>query len=180
LAYPLKINKKAVIYSKSYTLVKTAEKALEKNVLVVRDMPHFAPYLQFLANIVQIHFERVKLGGDDFGISAAINREELNVLHSYLMRLKPGATIEIKAREAKVLYASLVVVSRLLLCDYGEEICLRLTKNLAPQHPWSNYETFRNTLLRHNSQMLLDMDQHLQQELNDLESLKQKLEAISL
>jgi hypothetical protein len=160
--------------------MKPEEKASERNVIVVRDMPHFAPYLQFVANIVQIHFERVKLGGDDFGISIAISREELNMLHSYLLRLQPGAAIEIKEQEAKVLYASLVVVSRLLLCDYGEEICQRLTRNLPPQHPWSHYETFRNTLLHHNSQMLLDMDQRLQQNLKDLNELKQKLEAISL
>jgi len=60
--------------------MKPEEKASERNVIVVRDMPHFAPYLQFVANIVQIHFERVKLGGDDFGISIAISREELNKL----------------------------------------------------------------------------------------------------
>ena len=160
--------------------MKSSEKASERNVFVVRDMPHFAPYLQFVANIVQIHFERVKLGGDDFGISIAINRQQLDLLQAYLVRLQPGAAIEIKEQEAQVLYASLVVVSRLLLCDYGEEICLRLTRNLSPQHPWSNYETFRNTLLRHNSQMLLDMDQHLQQDLKDLNEMKQKLEAISL
>ena len=157
-----------------------AEKASERNVLVVRDMPHFAPYLQFVANIVQIHFERVKLGGNDFGISIAINREELNVLHAYLMRLQPGAAVEIKEQEAKMLYATLVVVSRLLLCDYGEEICRRLTRNLPQQHPWSHYETFRNTLLHHNSQMLLDIDEQFRQELKNLNELKQKLEAISL
>ncbi|HTM65120.1 MAG TPA: hypothetical protein VL093_02290 [Flavipsychrobacter sp.] len=160
--------------------MKQAGKTSEKNVLVVRDMPHFAPYLQFLTNIIQIHFEKVKLGGNDYRISAAITPEQLGVLHNYLMLLLPGAPIEIKAREVTVLYAVLVVVSRLLLSDYGEEICLRLTRNLSPQHPWSHYDTFRNTLLRHNSQMLLDMDQRLLADINGLDELKQKLKAISL
>lgn len=149
-------------------------------VFTVRDMPHFAPYLQFLVNIIQIHFARTENGGQDYFISGAIDRSELDGLYHYLNKLKPGETIVIKERDARVLYASFVVVSRMLICDYGEEICHRLIARLPTQHPWAKYEAFRNTLLRHNAQMLLDMDTNMAAGISGLEQVKKKLELVSL
>ena len=88
-----------------------------RHVLTVRDMPHFAPYLQFLVNIIQIHHEHVKLGGPDYGISDTMVKPDLDVLDKYLNSLQAGASVEIREKDARVLYASIVVVSRLLLCD---------------------------------------------------------------
>ena len=97
-----------------------------RHVFTVRDMPHYAAYLQFLINIIQIHFEHVKLGAADHRISEAINPADLEVLCTYLLSLQPGDSVDIKEKDARVLYASFVIVSRLLLTDYGEEIASRL------------------------------------------------------
>ena len=158
----------------------TTTEVARRNVFVVRDMPHFAPYLQFLVNVIQIHFEHVTLGGYDYHISGAINREDLEILYKYLHQLEPGAAVEIKENDARVLYASFVIVSRLMLCDYGEEICKRLIQNLPSAHPWSNYEVFRNTILRHNAQMLMDMDNNMTLSISGLGTIKQQLELIDL
>jgi len=160
--------------------MQTIERVGNKNVFVVRDIPHFAPYLQFLVNILQIHFEHVRMGEDDHNISAAINRNDLELLYSYLRKLEPGAAVEIGERDACVLYAGFVIVSRLILCDYGETICRKLIENFPPQHPFSRFENFRNILLHHNSQMLLDMDTNMQHLIGGLDIVKQKLEAVTL
>ena len=158
----------------------TSEDVRNPEVFTVREMPHFAPYLQFLVNILQIHFEHVKAGGADYGISETMDRADLEALYNYLHRLEPGAPVQIKQKDARVLYACFVVVSRLLICDYGESICNRLIRNLSPRHPWSQYEVFRNTLLRRNAQMLMDMDNNMREQIPGLEEIKRRLETVSL
>lgn len=158
----------------------TTENTKNDHVFTVRDLPHFAPYLQFLVNIIQIHHERVKNGANDFGISKTINQNDLDVLYQYLHTLQPGAAVVINEAGARVLYASFVIVSRLLLCDYGEEICNRLIKNLPEQHRWHKFENFRNDLLHHNTQMLLDMDNNMSEMISGLSVLKQQLQEVSL
>ena len=150
-----------------------------RHVFTVRDMPHFAPYLQFLVNIIQIHHEHVKLGAPDYGISDTIEKTDLDELDKYLNSLQVGATVEIREKDARVLYAAIVVVSRLLLCDYGEELCQRLIGHLPPQHRWFKFENFRNDLLHHNTQMLLDMDSNMAHLIDGLDYVKQKLSLVS-
>ncbi len=152
----------------------------DDHVFTVRDMPHFAPYLQFLVNIIQIHFENVKHGYPDYNVSGAINKKDLNILDQYLSELQPGAHVVIKENAAKVLYASFAVVSRLLICDYGEKICNRLIRNLPQQHRWHQFEAFRNDLLHHNTQMLIDMDQNMSYLISGFDRMKQQLDKISL
>ena len=151
-----------------------------EHVFTVRDMPHFAPYLQFLVNIIHIHFEHVKLGAPDYGISATMNKDDLDVLYKYLHTLEPGSAVEIRERDARVLYAGFVVVSRLLLCDYGEEICNRLIGHLPPQHRWAKFEQFRNDLLHHNTQMLLDMDTNMSHMIGGLDIVKERPSQVSI
>ena len=158
----------------------TSEDILNPEVFTVREMPHFAPYLQFLVNIIKIHFELVKAGGSDYGISDTMNRADLEKLYVYLHEIEPGAPVRIGQKDARVLYACFVIVSRLMLCDYGEAICSRLIRNLDTRHPWSEFEVFRNTLLRHNAQMLMDMDNSTRMQIPGLEEIKSRLEAISL
>lgn len=150
------------------------------SVLIVNDMPHFAPYLQFITNIIQIHFEHVKLGRPDYYISDTMDRADFDEFYNYLYELPAGAPVEINERYGRVLYASLVVVSRLLICEYGEEVCGRLIRNLPAQHRWSKFEHFRNDLLRHNSQLLLDLDGKVASEIAGLEQVKKKLEQVTV
>jgi hypothetical protein len=152
----------------------------EKIVFTVRDMPHFAPYLQFLVNIIQIHFEHVKLGGEDYEISEAIDKQELDSLYKYLYGLQPGSIVEIDEAEARVLYAAFVIVSRLIICEYGEEICGRLIRNLPPKHRWHNFENFRADLLHHNTQMLMDMEQNMIDKIPYLDEVKERVAAVTL
>lgn len=154
--------------------------AENRHVFTVRDMPHFAPYLQFLVNIIQIHNEHVKLGAADHGISLTMDKEDLDVLYKYLHNLQPGDAVDVTEKDARVLYASFVVVSRLLLCDYGEEICKRLIGHLPPQHRWANFERFRNDLLHHNTQMLLDMDGNMSHLIRGLDEVKQRLAEVTI
>lgn len=158
----------------------TTEESGNDVVFTVRDMPHFAPYLQFVVSIIQIHFEHVKAGGDDYFISGAIERDDLQTLYKYLYSLKPGEAVVIRENDARVLYASFVIVSRMLICDYGEEICNRLTGRLPSQHPWSQYEVFRNTLLKHNAQMLMDMDNNMASMIGGLKDVKKRLASVNL
>lgn len=149
-------------------------------VFSVKDMPHYAPYLQFLLNILQIHFAHVEAGGPDYGISDAVDRQELEKLYNYLYQLREGEPVDIRESDARVLYATFVIVSRLLICDYGERVCQRLIQNLASGHRWHEFEIFRNDLLRHNTQMLLDMDQNMDHLIRGLDTVKARLELIHL
>jgi hypothetical protein len=151
-----------------------------RNVLTVSNMPHYAPYLQFLVSIIQIHFEQVKQGFPDYKVTEAFIKDDLDSLYEYLLKLETGAPVEIKENDARVLYASFVIVSRLLLCEYGEEICQRLIKNLPIHHRWFKFENFRNDLLRHNAQMLMDMDANMSGLISGLDAVKAKLEVVSL
>jgi hypothetical protein len=176
----LEINAKQLISLKTFFMHTTRERTDNKNVLTVRDMPHFAPYLQFIVNILQIHFEHVKLGHPDHGISGTMVKQDFDELYDYLYQLAPDQPVEIMEKDARVLYACLVVVSRLMLCEYGEEVCGRLIRHLPSQHRWHQYEVFRNDLLRHNTQLLLDMDTNMLAAIRGLDLVKEKLEAVTI
>ncbi len=153
---------------------------IKTQLLLKKDQPHFAPYLQFLTNIIQIHLEYVKQGGPDYGISDAINKEEFQAFYNYLYSLEPGDPVEINEQQGPALYATTVTISRLLLCEYGERICSRLISKLPQEHRWSRFEAFRNDLLKHNTQLLLDLDQLQLEEKGALVALKERLERITL
>lgn len=152
----------------------------DNNVLTVRDVPHFAPYLQFLVNFVQIHFEYARQGNNDYKVSNAISAEHLDEFSSYLYKLKPDDAVEIGEKYARVVYGCLVVVSRMLICEYGEVIAGRLTSKLPAGHRWQNFEHFRNDLLRHNTQMLMDMDTNMHHLIGGIEDVKKRLNEVTL
>ena len=164
----------------SFLMAPIHSKDDNRHVFTVRDMPHYAAYLQFLINIIQIHFEHVKLGAADHRISEAINPSDLEVLSTYLLSLQPGDSVDIKEKDARVLYASFVIVSRLLLTDYGEEIASRLISRLPVQHRWHQFEFFRNDILKHNTQMLLDMDANMNGEIRGLDKVKTSLALVTV
>lgn len=152
----------------------------DENVLVVKDVPHFAPYLQFLVNIIQIHFEHVRQGNPDYNIAQAISVDDLNSLSAYLNRLQDGEPVQISQRFGRLLYATGVVISRMLISDYGEEICGRLISRLPSRHRWHRFEDFRTDMLRHNAQLLMDIDSGMSTPVDGLAAVRKQLNEVTV